>query len=113
MRQPTGSPCLYTLFSVQFFGLPGPKKYAMSPRRIRLPDFFSCAATCSDARASPDTTMAADNAMVTVLRIADSPPPESLPEFSRIGAEAAIRTPIALRPPGYGYCAGYAGLTFS
>src|SRR5258705_13851350 len=71
MRQPTGSPFLYTLLSVQFFGLPGPKKYVMSPRRIRLPVFFSCAATWRVASASPVTTMAADNAMVSVLRIAD------------------------------------------
>src|SRR6266545_5080564 len=44
----------------------------MSPRRISVPAFFSCAATCSDASASPATTTAADNAMVSVLRIAIS-----------------------------------------
>src|SRR5580765_649728 len=44
----------------------------MSPRRIRVPAFFSCAATCSDASASPATTTPADKAMVSVLRIAIS-----------------------------------------
>src|SRR6185436_13448368 len=73
MRQPTGSPRLYTLFSVQFFGLPGPKKYVMSPRRISLPVFCAgaCADTCNDAIASPATTTADDRMMVSVLRIPD------------------------------------------
>src|SRR5262245_6286169 len=73
MRQPTGSPRLYTLFSVQFFGLPGPKKYAMSPRRIRLPVFWAgaCADTCSEAIASPAMTTTDDRMMVSVLRIPD------------------------------------------
>src|SRR5216110_906031 len=44
----------------------------MSPRRISVPAFFSCAATCSDASASPATMTAADNAMVSGLRIAIS-----------------------------------------
>src|SRR5215470_17036505 len=92
MRQPTGSPRLYTLFSVQFFGLPGPKKYAMSPRRIRLPVFWAgaCADTCKEAIASPAMTTADDRMMVSVLRIPDLlcvsstnsvGAPDSLPEF--------------------------------
>src|SRR3954471_1453657 len=44
----------------------------MSPRRIRLPVFFSCAVTCSDASARPATITADDRTMVSVLRIAIS-----------------------------------------
>src|SRR5207247_5475904 len=36
MRNPTGSPRLNRLLMVQLRGLPGPKKYTMSPDRINL-----------------------------------------------------------------------------
>src|SRR4029453_4122966 len=107
MRQPTGSPRLYTLFSVQFFGLPGPKKYAMSPRRISLPVFWAgaCAETCNDAIASPATTTADDRMVVSVRRIPDllyartqqQCAADSLPEIRAGGAKAAaVRGPRAL-----------------
>jgi len=58
---------------VQFFGLPGPKKYVMSPRRISLPVFWAgaWADRCNEAIASPAMTTADDRMMVSVLRIPD------------------------------------------
>src|SRR5712691_915344 len=80
MRQPTGSPRLNTLFKVQFFGLPGPRKYAMSPRRIRLPVFFSgaWAEVRRDATARPPTLTTRDRMMANIRRTGSFPPPQSL-----------------------------------
>src|SRR5580765_3271139 len=69
MRQPTGSPRLNTLFKVQFFGLPGPRKYAISPRRIRLPPLLSAGASPAKAyRARPARMRVEDARTVSILR---------------------------------------------
>src|SRR5258705_1725268 len=63
----------------------------MSPRRIRLPVFAAgaWAAAWSEASASPVTTTAADNAMVSVLRIAIS--------YSTIVSWDALERPVFAR----------------